>query len=493
METRDRSALGTAGRELSRPRLHACTSKEVRERCELEGACQRVDGVCLPGGGERRQGAQLAHRETSSEGTRYDKASARCSAATRSAGPGERRNRCVRRRRRGLDPGQREQPLDGSVQELRSRGLPAEEAATRAGPVRESRDANGAGNLAGGRGKLRCTRTRQRQHEIAAIGAADVRAARGSGRGAAASTCTRSPGRRAPRRNTGSSCRRAGTGLGTRSARQPARRRSARLRGVAGAPPTPGVGTRAARRGAARRDARASPLRGGAPCRRRPRPPSRPRVVRRPERRNADQATAGGQQAGYRVNPGYLESGLVVQPGQDPGQSAGEHRLPDPGWAREQQVVRPGGDDLERAAGNATLTADVGQIGARMPRLARVDRPGGGGSRSPRKYATASARWRDRHGLDPGKGNLGSRFCCADWRATFELEELAPSRAAASAPGTGRSRPSSASSPTGSMTGKAVVRDLPRGRKHGEGDRQAQNPGPSLRRSAGARLTVIRQ
>jgi hypothetical protein len=84
-------------------------------------------------------------------------------------------------------------------------------------------------------------------------------------------------------------------------------------------------------------------------------------VVRRTERRVADQRMFGVDEARDRMDAGDLERLLLVERGQDAGQTAGQHRLPDSWGTGEQEVVLPGRGELERTT-RALLPADVPKI-----------------------------------------------------------------------------------------------------------------------------------
>ena len=113
----------------------------------------------------------------------------------------------------------------------------------------------------------------------------------------------------------------------------------------------------------------------------------------------------------------------------------------------------------------------------------------GGGSPSPRRYATASARCLSGTASTPASSASG-----ADWAGQSRRPmpaRRAPS-AAAMTPPTGLTLPSSASSPTAAQPASAsgsIWRVAARiARAMGK-----SKPEPSLRRPAGARLTVIRR
>ena len=140
----------------------------------------------------------------------------------------------------------------------------------------------------------------------------------------------------------------------------------------------------------------------------------RGRVMRRPEGRRAHQPGPGRQQPGHRVDPRHLERGRVVEQRQDPRQPAREHRLADARAAREQQVVRAGGGDLERAP-RALLAAHVGELG----NAGAANRPSGAAAEAEGVALAAEVGDRlgempDRHRLDAGQRDLGARLGRAD-------------------------------------------------------------------------------
>ncbi len=67
------------------------------------------------------------------------------------------------------------------------------------------------------------------------------------------------------------------------------------------------------------------------------------------------------QQPRHRVHRAHLQGGPVVELGQQAGQPLGEHGLARPRRTLEQDVVGPGGGDLDRALGEL-LAGDVGEI-----------------------------------------------------------------------------------------------------------------------------------
>ena len=85
------------------------------------------------------------------------------------------------------------------------------------------------------------------------------------------------------------------------------------------------------------------------------------RVMRRAKRTVPQQAGAGAEQSGDRVDRRRFESLRERQWRQNPGNPSCHHRLAGAGRTDEQQVVAAGGGHLERAP-REQLAADVGEI-----------------------------------------------------------------------------------------------------------------------------------
>ena len=210
-------------------------------------------------------------------------------------------------------------------------------------------------------------------------------------------------------------------------------------------------------------------------------------VVRRAERRPVDKRPARRASRPATEWMRVTSSACsIVSSGRMPGQPAGKHRLPRPGRAGEEKVVPARRRQLERATG-ALLAPHVGEVGpARSVASGRADRrhearrcragrhppPRGARPESARSPASAAS------GADSGGQMSRSR----------------PARraasAATSAPGTGRTRPSSASSPSAacwaSRSAGIWCEAASTARAMGR-----SKPDPSFRSPAGARLTVM--
>ena len=176
--------------------------------------------------------------------------------------------------------------------------------------------------------------------------------------------------------------------------------------------------------------------------------------------------------------------------GRMPGKSPGEHRLPGSRRAHQQEVVRAGCGDLERASG-ALLAAQVGEIRNRaVLDRALVDRLEGGRSRcvrgSTRRPRRDAERRRARFRRAPPPAPTRQRT----------RDVAVPRGALPRQPRASRRRdgcvPSSASSPTAACSasrsgGSCLVAP----RTASEIGRS--NPDPSFRSAAGARFTVMRR
>ena len=146
--------------------------------------------------------------------------------------------------------------------------------------------------------------------------------------------------------------------------------------------------------------------------------------MRRAEGPCAEQAGAGRQRAGDRVDGARLERLIEGQRRQDRRHAPGEHGLAAARRANQQQVVPSGRGNLERAAGE-TLTAHVGEVwlvarrrgtgrGTRQPVGGRrvVQHPHGFGQGRDRPYAQPcddSGFRRVRRRQQERRGALGAR------------------------------------------------------------------------------------
>ena len=134
----------------------------------------------------------------------------------------------------------------------------------------------------------------------------------------------------------------------------------------------------------------------------------RRRVVRRAKRWRPEEPAAGRKHAGDGMDPSHLERRVGFERRQDARETTCEHGLADPGRACEEQVVAAGRRDLERPP-SALLSAsrprdrEAGLRAARRVRAGTARR-----SRSPLKYATASARCRKGTGSTPASATSAS-------------------------------------------------------------------------------------
>ena len=92
-------------------------------------------------------------------------------------------------------------------------------------------------------------------------------------------------------------------------------------------------------------------------------------VMRRAEGRQRDERLLSVDQPGDRMDPRHLERGLGVERRQDPRQPAPQHRLSRSGRPAEEEIMAARRCQLERAAG-AFLAADIGEVGRRRRTVA---------------------------------------------------------------------------------------------------------------------------
>ena len=249
-----------------------------------------------------------------------------------------------------------------------------------------------------------------------------------------------------------------------------------------------GAETPRARRETARRGWRASPRRAAAASRRPPAPPARscgaaPGTAAREIRPSAcSPATLWIRVTSTRLGAGHRR--------QDRRQPPREHRLAGSRRPLEQQVVAAGRRDLERQHRRG-VAAHVGQVGL-VGRVAAADRA--------RRAAAAAARpsrpRRRRAGSTPRRSRARRRApppaprsrgtisrCRPGAARALRRPPARPASRAARRSATARRRPRrqrSASAGTWPLAASTPSASA------------ASNPGPTLRRNAGARLAVIR-
>ena len=198
-------------------------------------------------------------------------------------------------------------------------------------------------------------------------------------------------------------------------------------------------------------------------------------MVRRPKRPRVCPAVAV-QRARHRLDAGDLEQLRKAGRGHDAGQPPGQHRLARPGRPHHQQVVVPGGGDLQRAPGGR-LAAYVAQVGAGRRRLRHrwpapaSDRPGRQGSAPPRRGRRPGAP------APPRRGRPRRRSRAPP--AARPGRACRPPRRSRCAPWIGRSRPSRPSSAAAPTRPTARGLDLTAGGQDRERDGQVE-AGPLL-------------
>ena len=212
-------------------------------------------------------------------------------------------------------------------------------------------------------------------------------------------------------------------------------------------------------------------------------------VMRRAKRTLREQAAFGRHQSRRRVHGRRLERLFEGPRRQQSRQPPGQHRLASPRRTGEQQVVMSGGSNLEGAP-RQRLTVHIGQIGP-LPRATAVSVDG-------RRAAASSPSWSARRAsiseAAPRTSTPGTRRASRTLPRGTTIIAIAAARdasAAGSTPRQGRARPSSASSPrTTARAGNAGGSCPPAARTASAIGRSKLLP--ALRRSAGARFTVMR-
>ena len=193
--------------------------------------------------------------------------------------------------------------------------------------------------------------------------------------------------------------------------------------------------------------------------------------MRGPEGRVADERPVGCQKTGDGVDPGHFQRLGGAERGQKPGQPPREHRLAGPGRPGQQEVVTPGGCELERTTG-ALLPPHVGKVGIdgrrRLAVLARLVRL--------RLDLSSQVRGRlgemaDGHRLDPGQGCLG----CGLGGAEQAVEPRPPGSLGGGDCAADRSHaPVQGQLAEGGVSCEAIGRHLVGGAEHGERDRKVE-------------------
>ncbi len=295
-------------------------------------------------------------------GERYESASARCSGSTASA-PASAATVLATRATRA-----RPRPESGTRSTARSSS--ADAASVRRQDVTVAQPLAGGDHphahrgrrLTGRRSQLLGPRSRHRDDEVEAVEQRARHLLAIAQRSAAGCSRSRRPDRRAHRRGTGSSSRRAGSAPGRARARRPARPRRRRPRAAVAATRAPGAGTRAARPSAARLGGRGSPHpgRGTAP----------PPTIAAAEAPWCGARNGGtrmiGRPAGSVPATEWMRvtssASSRVSGGRMPGQPPAEHRLARSRRPCEQHVVLSRRGELERPA-PALLAAHLGEVG----------------------------------------------------------------------------------------------------------------------------------
>ena len=175
-----------------------------------------------------------------------------------------------------------------------------------------------------------------------------------------------------------------------------------------------------------------------------------------------------------------------VSGGSSPGRRRASIVLPVPGGPAKSRLWPPAAatSSARRARSCPRTSARSGPDGGGRPFRAGT----GSGSCSPRRYATASAKCHTGTGSTPARAASGAERAAQMILGMFARR--APS-ATAKTPGTGRTRPSSASSPCTAWRSSSSSGTCPEAARIASAIARS-NDEPSLRSAAGARLTVMR-
>ena len=195
----------------------------------------------------------------------------------------------------------------------------------------------------------------------------------------------------------------------------------------------------------------------------------RSRMMGCAKRRVLDERAACRQESGDGVDPRDLERLVQHEPWEQTRETPTEHRLPRSRRAREEQVVAPGGGQLESPS-SALVPSDVGEVrvwrlGRRRDRFDRLGLP------FPAKIGRSLDEMADGNRLDAREGNLCGGVGCAEKAS----DARSPSRL-----GTGKgtrhgSEPAvEAELSERGVVGEAIGRQLARSSKHGERDREIE-------------------
>ena len=192
------------------------------------------------------------------------------------------------------------------------------------------------------------------------------------------------------------------------------------------------------------------------------------RMVRRPKRRAIDERVVGGEHARDRMNPGRLERLVEGQRRKDAGQPARQHGLPCAGRPGEQDVVAPGGDDLERPPG-ALLPPHLREIRAEPVGRRRRRGRDRAGCEAAVQVRSGLGEMTQRHRFDPRQRRLGGGLAGTEQ----PREPAAPRRLGRDDRAGDRTEPPVQRQLTdGCVLGQRVGRNLVRGGEHGQRDRE---------------------
>jgi len=196
------------------------------------------------------------------------------------------------------------------------------------------------------------------------------------------------------------------------------------------------------------------------------------------------------RQARQRAHRADLDGGVGVEVGQQTGQTAREQGLARTGRPEHEQVMTSGRGHLQRLD-RLGVADDVGQVtgldarGDRHGRFEGIDRDGS--SRAPCPMSTSRSEAAAMMRM-PGTSRASSALPLGTTTAAAPARREAST--VGSTPATGRSRPSSESSPTWTIRSMAAASMMPVVASAATAMPRS-NPEPCLGSEAGERLTVI--
>src|SRR5450830_820896 len=194
------------------------------------------------------------------------------------------------------------------------------------------------------------------------------------------------------------------------------------------------------------------------------------------------------RQADHGLNRGDFQRFMLTQRWQQTRQAAGEQGLAGAGRPAEQQVMRACRSDQQRAFGGE-LALDFAEVRVGLVQVQQTVRLEGSIGTCPFRCATTCSRWSTAITFNPDARQASSAFA----RGTITLRPaLRAASAAGNTPFTARTSPDSANSPRHSTSSSISAGTCTLAARIPRAIARSKRP-PSLGRSAGARLRVMRR